>query len=265
MLYIVATPIGNLADFTYRAAEVLKSCAYILCEDTRHSRVLLDRYEIKTPLKSFHKFNEASREESVLEDLKKGVSVAVISDAGTPVVSDPGMRLVKACREEGIPITSIPGACAFLTAFTLAGWEGPFQFVGFFPKKQEEIERLLSYKGITIGYESPQRLCKTLALLPKTTHVAVARELTKLHEDFREGPSEELLSYYTEKPPKGEIVLLIKGCPIESLTDEELICLVKEKIEGERKNFSDAVRQVAKEAGCSRGHLYKIALEKAKC
>lgn len=265
MLYLVATPIGNLADFTHRAIEILKACDYILCEDTRHSRVLLNHYAIKTPLKSFHKFNEASREEKILEDLKGGLSIALISDAGTPMVSDPGVRLVKACREEGLHVTSIPGACAFLTAFTLAGWEGPFQFVGFFPKNRDQINQLLSYPGTTIGYESPRRLCKTLAMLAKKAHVAVARELTKLHEEYQEGTAEDLLSYYTSHLPKGEIVLLIRGRPQEPLSDEALIRLVKKKIEKERKNFSEAVRLVAKECRCSRSRLYKIALESMEC
>jgi 16S rRNA (cytidine1402-2'-O)-methyltransferase len=269
MLYLVATPIGNLADFTFRAVDTLKACDYILCEDTRHSRILLDHYKIKTPLKSFHKFNEASKQKAVLEDLKEGKRIGIISDAGMPMICDPGMRIVQACRREGIDVTVIPGPSAFLTAFALAGWEAEaFQFVGFLPKRSQTLEKLLSYPGITLGYESPNRLCKTLATLaalPEETPVAVARELTKLHEEFREGTAKELLAHYKKSPPKGEIVLLLKGICKKKISDEALCSLVKKKIEIEKKSLSEAVRLVAQEYSCSRGRLYKIALASIEC
>jgi len=266
MLYLVATPIGNLADITYRAIDILKTSDYILCEDTRHSRVLLDHYNVKTPLKSFHKFNEASRENQILDDLRNGLSISVISDAGMPMICDPGMRIVQACRREKIPITVIPGPSAFLTAFALAGWETEtFQFVGFLPKNQKQLLALLAYPGVSLGYESPNRLCKTLSVLPEDTHVAVARELTKLHEDFREGTAKQLLAHYNKTPPKGEIVLLIKAFDKKPLDDATLCSLVKEKIEKENKSLSEAVRLVAQEHGCSRSRLYKIALSSIEC
>jgi len=266
MLYLVATPIGNLADITFRAVDILKSSDYILCEDTRHSRILLDHYKIKTPLKSFHKFNEASREKQILDDLNNGLSISVISDAGMPMICDPGMRIVQACRREKISVTVIPGPSAFLTAFALAGWEAEsFQFVGFLPKNKKHLLEMLSYPGVSIGYESPHRLCKTLSALPEDTHVAVARELTKLHEDFLEGTAKELLTHYNKISPKGEIVLLIKASDKKSLSDKALCSLVKNKIENEKKSLSEAVRLVSQECGCSRSRLYKIALTSIEC
>lgn len=266
MLYLVATPIGHLADITFRAVSVLKSCAYILCEDTRHSRVLLDHYAIQTPLKSFHKFNEKAREEAVLADLKKGLSIALVSDAGMPMICDPGARIVQACKREEIPVTVLPGPNAFLTALALAGWEAEtFQFVGFLPKKTKQLHELLAYPGVTIAYESPHRLCQTLEALPEQTEVAVARELTKIHEELREGTAKELLTHYRANPPKGEIVLLIRGTPKAPLSDEELLDLVKEKKETDGKSLSEAVRMVAEQHGAPRNHLYKIALGFIEC
>jgi 16S rRNA (cytidine1402-2'-O)-methyltransferase len=266
MLYLIATPIGNLADITFRAVEILKKCDYILCEDTRHSRILLEHYKIKTPLKSFHKFNEASRERSILDDLKNGLSIGIISDAGMPMICDPGMRIVQACRKEDLEVTVVPGPSAFLTAFALSGWETEsFQFVGFLPKNSKKIQELLRYPGVTLGYESPNRLCKTLASLPEDTFVAVARELTKLHEDFREGTAKELLKHYNTSQPKGEIVLLIKGQNKPRISEETLCDLVKEKIKKEKRTLSEAVRLIAQEYGYSRSRLYKVALTRIEC
>ena len=170
VLYLVSTPIGNLADFSFRAVETLKKCDYILCEDTRHSRFLLEHYGIQTPLKSFHKFNEAKALESVLSDLKEGKTLALISDAGTPLISDPGQELVLQCRAEGLAVSAIPGACAVIDALVLSGLPStPFQFIGFLPKKEKELQSVLSqalfYAGTTIAYESPHRIEETLAAI----------------------------------------------------------------------------------------------------
>lgn len=146
MLYLVSTPIGNLSDVSFRSLEVLKASSYILCEDTRHSRVLLERYEIKTPLRSFHKFNEKQQEEQVLEDLRAGQDIALISDAGTPLISDPGTGLVSLCRKESLPISAIPGPCAIINALILSGFATqPFQFVGFLPKNLEKASPRSSF------------------------------------------------------------------------------------------------------------------------
>jgi 16S rRNA (cytidine1402-2'-O)-methyltransferase len=219
MLYLVATPIGNLGDITFRAVEILKSCDYILCEDTRHSLRLLQHYSIQKPLTSYHMFNEASREQKVVEDIQAGKNVALITDAGTPGIADPGMRLVKRCREENLRVEAIPGPCAAILAITCSGMSTErFQFVGFLPRTsgrlQRELEEILQYPGTTICYETPHRLLKVLELLKKIApdqKIGVARELTKKFEEYRVGTPEELLQLWKNKSVKGEIVLIISS------------------------------------------------------
>ncbi len=219
MLYLVATPIGNLSDMTFRAVEVLKSCDYILCEDTRHSRILINHYNIATPLKSYHKFNEAAKENEVIQDLKENKSIALISDAGTPGISDPGQRLVEKCVKEHIRTIPIPGPCAAIAALSCSGLESDrFQFIGFLPKQQKALKLLLhdllTYPGTTICYESPHRLLALLELFhqmaPQKT-VVVARELTKKFEELAQGLPQDLLQHFSALPVKGEIVVMIKG------------------------------------------------------
>lgn len=219
MLFLVATPIGNLADISLRALEVLKSADLILCEDTRHSLKLLNHYEISKPLKSYHKFNEQSQVEGLLEFLQEGKSVCMISDAGTPLISDPGYTLVQACIREKIEVTAIPGPCALIHALICSGLASDrFQFVGFLPKKEQEnrkfLDELCCYPGVSIAYESPHRLVETLDLIQKINpliSVCIGRELTKKFETFLRGSSQEVLSQILVNPPKGECVLLIEG------------------------------------------------------
>ncbi len=220
MLYLVATPIGNLADMTFRAAEVLARCDYILCEDTRHSRVLLDHYAIKAPLKPFHRFNESRSSDGVIADLKEGKSIALISDAGTPLLADPGQNIVQRCRQEGIPVTAIPGPCAVIDAWVLSGFAEPFQFIGFLPKKEKELQTVLAqamfYPGTTLAYETPHRIIDTLEMINGISperQLCIARELTKLHEECLRGTAKEILA---QLKPRGEIVLLISP-PKENL------------------------------------------------
>jgi 16S rRNA (cytidine1402-2'-O)-methyltransferase len=261
VLYLVSTPIGNLADFSFRAVETLKKCDYILCEDTRHSRVLLNHYAIDTPLKSFHKFNESRAEESVLDDLKNGKTVALISDAGTPLISDPGQELVQRCRAMGIAVSAIPGACAVIDALVLSGLAPtPFQFIGFLPKKEKELEAVLSsallYAGTTIAYESPHRIEETLSTIAKISphrKLCVARELTKLHEECLTGPVEDLIAHFKEKPPRGEIVLLIS--PSEEKMAYDHLSL-QELVETLQKDFSLSKQEAIKMAAQMR-HLPK--------
>lgn len=204
---------------TFRAIETLNTCDYILCEDTRHSQVLLQHYQINKPLKSFHKFSEASKEEEVISDLLNGKTIAVISDAGTPGISDPGSRLVHSCVERHIQVIAIPGACAAIAALTCSGLNTDrFQFLGFLPKKQDElrntITEMLHFPGTTICYESPKRLIETLkeidAMAPNQK-VVVARELTKKFEEVKNGNAKELLDYWKQNPLKGEVVLMLQG------------------------------------------------------
>ena len=170
MLFLVATPIGNLADISFRAIEVLTSCDLILCEDTRHSIKLLNHYQIKKPLLSYHKFNEVASIDKIISKLKDSANIALISDAGTPLIADPGYKLVEKCIEEGIAITAIPGACSTIDALLLSGLNVErFQFAGFLPRQQKELKKLLqefaSYPGTTINYESPERILKTVETL----------------------------------------------------------------------------------------------------
>ncbi|KIC71289.1 16S rRNA (cytidine(1402)-2'-O)-methyltransferase [Candidatus Protochlamydia amoebophila] len=218
MLYLVATPIGHLSDITFRAIETLKFCDYILCEDTRHSLRLLQHYDIHKPLKSYHKFNETEKSQSILDDLHAGKNICLISDAGTPGISDPGTQLVQLCISNQIPVTAIPGPCAAIQALSCSGLPTDhFQFIGFLPRKEGELKKFLlslfTYTGTTICYESPHRLIDTLNLfhsLQPHRQLVVARELTKKFEEFVRGTAEEIFEKWKDKEPRGEIVLMIE-------------------------------------------------------
>lgn len=228
-LYLVPTPIGALADITLHALEVLRMCDYILCEDTRCSRVLLDHYEIKTPTRSYHRLNEAAREEELVNDLKIDKHIALISDAGTPALADPGERIVARCLQEGLAVKALPGPCALITALVQSGLSTQrFQFVGFLPKKvhacRKVLIELLEYSGTTVCYETPHRLCEVLQLLEELApqrQLVVLREISKKFEERKAGPARALLDYWTHHTLKGEIVLLIEGKSEKEQTHEE--------------------------------------------
>lgn len=233
ILYICPTPVGNLKDMTFRAVELLKEVDLILCEDTRTSQKLLNHYSIATKTKSYHKFNEKQSANEIISLLKEGQNIALISDAGTPVISDPGCELLKCAAQNDIKIIPLAGASALTTFMSgVFNPSGQFLFFGFLPKKQSEKEEILrKYKTLTtVFYESPNRLVKTLQtileILPKA-EVAVGRELTKVYEEIRQGEISEILSHYEKNPPKGEIVLAIIG-------------------ETERKNDTNAEEQILK-------------------
>ena len=219
MLYIVATPIGNLGDITLRALETLKSVDLIAAEDTRHSGNLLRHHGIARPLISFHEHNEARRTQELVERLRAGANVALVTDAGMPGVSDPGARLVRACQAEGIAYTVLPGASALPVALVGSGFAAErFFYGGFLPTKSGQRERALrgavERAETSLFFESPYRLVKSLAVLAELAParpVCVARELTKQFEEFRRGLPGELLEHYTTRPPKGEITLVIAG------------------------------------------------------
>ena len=219
MLYVVATPIGNLDDITLRALDVLKSVDLIAAEDTRHSGNLLRHFEIRKPLVSYHEHNEAMRSAELAERLAAGENVALITDAGMPALSDPGTRLIRKCIERGLPYTIVPGVSAILTALVGSGLEADaFCFRGFLPVKSGQRERELraaaERQATTIFFESPYRILKTLAacaeLMPER-RLCVARELTKKFEEFRRGTAPELRAHYEAHPAKGEITLVISG------------------------------------------------------
>ncbi len=219
MLYIVPTPVGNLADMTFRAVEVLKGVDMILAEDTRTSAPLLKHYDISTPMRSFHKFNEHKILDDVMRQLEDGRDIALISDAGTPGISDPGFMLVRECRRADIPVTCLPGATAFVPAAVISGLPTDrFVFEGFLPVKKGLATRLgqLAVEPRTIIiYESPHRLVRTLQRLSEAfgseRHAAVCREISKLHETVHAGTLSHLFEYFSANQPRGEIVIVIAG------------------------------------------------------
>jgi len=265
MLYIVATPIGNLKDITLRALEVLKSVDIIACEDTRHSLKLLTAYEIKKPLISYHKFNERESGERLIEKLKEGKDIALISDAGTPIISDPGSVLVSMLVEENLSFTVVPGACAGISALVLSGLDtSKFCFLGFLPEKKSEREEFLSkYKDLdltTVFYSAPHDVEKDIAdiysVFGERRAVAV-REITKIHEERIEFS----LSAGLGKDAKGEFVLIVdksnKKAFDENISPEEQI---KAYINS-GMDKKDALKKVAKERGIKKSDLYKFTIE----
>jgi 16S rRNA (cytidine1402-2'-O)-methyltransferase len=218
-LYIVPTPIGNLKDMTYRAVEVLKTVDLILAEDTRTSGKLLKHFEINSPLQSHHMHNEHKTVESLINKLKSEMTMALISDAGTPAISDPGFLLIRACIENNIEVDCLPGATAFVPALVNSGLPNDkFVFEGFLPVKkgrQTRLQILAEETRAMIFYESPHKLIKTLAhfceYFGENRSVSVSRELTKLYEETIRGTAKEVLEHYTKKPPKGEIVIVVGG------------------------------------------------------
>jgi len=223
MLYVVATPIGNLRDITLRALECLKFADLIAAEDTRHSALMLNHFEIKKPLVSFHKHNEAMRTAQLVERLAAGENVALITDAGMPGISDPGARLIRECIKGGLPFTIVPGPSSILSALVGSGFETEkFCFRGFLPVKsgqrQRELRAAAEREETSIFFESPYRLAKTLIasadIMPEQ-RLCVARELTKKFEEFRRGTASELLAFYSSRPVKGEIVLVVEGSQIK--------------------------------------------------
>ena len=219
MLYVVATPIGNLGDITLRALEVLKSVDLLAAEDTRHSGLLMKHFGIKKPFISYHEHNEARRTAELIERLAVGENVALITDAGTPGLSDPGLRLIRECIKRELSFTIIPGPSSILTALVGSGFSTErFSFRGFLPvkggRRERELRAAAESADTVIFFESPYRLTKTLAVctgVMQHRQLCVARELTKKFEEFRRGTAGELLTHYEAHPPKGEIVLVISA------------------------------------------------------
>lgn len=229
MLYVVPTPVGNLEDITLRALRVLGEVDLILAEDTRTSSVLLKHYDIHTPLKSHHKFNEHETSADIVERLRAGADIALISDAGTPGISDPGFFLVRAAAEAGIEIQCLPGATAFVPALVDSGLPcDRFYFEGFLPQKkgrQTRLRLLAEQEQTMVMYESPFRLVKTLEQLSETLgpdrQASVSREISKLHEETVRGTLAELIAHFKEKAPKGEIVICVGGRSVSGVEKEK--------------------------------------------
>ncbi len=268
-LYIVATPIGNLSDISLRALEVLKSVDRIYCEDTRHSRKLLERHGISTPLTAYHEHNAEKVRPALLGKIEAGERVALISDAGTPLISDPGYKLVSEARQLDIRVTPISGACAAITALSAAGLPSDkFFFVGFLPPKekarQKALTDLINIPATLIFYESPKRVGKMLTdaelTLGGTREAVVARELTKQFEEFRHGTVGELATYYrAQETVKGEIVVMIgaANAPPETSEDDLKSLLLKAM---ETLPTKQAANQIAEQTGASKRDCYQLAL-----
>lgn len=268
MLYIVATPIGNLEDITLRALRVLREADYIAAEDTRHTRKLLSHYGIKTKLVSFHEHSDNYKTERVIESLLSGANVALVSDAGTPLISDPGLRLVKNAINKGIPITSVPGACAAVSAFVLSGMTAPFCFVGFLSKRRaerlEQIKRIAGCDVACVIYVSPYALAQTLAELYESAgaqrQVVIAKELTKIYEYVFYGNLEKARQTFVENI-KGEYVIVVeKNKKIETVTDEQIIEEIKMLLEtGMTKK--DAAYAASVKFGINKNKAYRLMLQ----
>jgi 16S rRNA (cytidine1402-2'-O)-methyltransferase len=230
LLYLVPTPLGNLKDITLRALEVLKEVDLILCEDTRTSQKLLQHYQINKPLTPYHQHNEHRVADHLVAQLQAGKKMALITDAGTPGISDPGFLLVRACIQQGVPVNCLPGATAFVPALINSGFSAQrFCFEGFLPLKKgrQTLLKFLAVETRTIIlYESPVRLVKTLTDLATymgdTRRASVSREITKMFEETRRGTLLELIAYFTQKPPKGEIVLVLEGRDEKSSKSTEI-------------------------------------------
>ena len=266
-LYLVSTPIGNLGDMTFRAVEVLSSAALIVAEDTRHSRRLLDHFRITTPVRSYHEHNEAKETPRLISRLQAGDSIALISDAGTPLVSDPGSRLVAAAIERGIPVTPIPGASAAMAALVGSGLPiDRFTFLGFLPRKGAErtaaINEVLNARVTAVVFEAANRVGATLNDLrvggAGDRDAVVARELTKQFEEFKRGTVAELAEFYRESEPRGEVVLVIRGAEARELSEAELTAAASE-LRSSGKEPREVMQHLIRELGASRNAAYRIA------
>lgn len=270
-LYLVATPIGNLEDITFRALRVLKEVDVILAEDTRKTLKLLNHFEIKKPMISFYRHNEGVKIEQVLSMLDEGKNLALVSDAGTPAISDPGEDLVKALIENEINIVPVPGAVAAIQALICSGFDTTrFAFEGFLSiNKRTRKERLAELKNeerTMLFYEAPHKLTRTLESLKETfggdRRIVLAREITKIHEEMMRMTVQEAIDYYEENDVKGEFVIVVEGMPkiVEEVTEtiEELMGKYLE----EGMDKKEAMKLVAKEKGVSKSEVYKVMLDK---
>jgi 16S rRNA (cytidine1402-2'-O)-methyltransferase len=270
ILYLIATPIGNLEDITLRALRVLREeVAVIACEDTRQSRKLLEHYQIQKPLISYHEHNEANRTEELIERMERGESVALISDAGTPLVSDPGYRVVNAAIERGIAVVPLPGASAVLAGLAASGLPtDEFRFVGFLPAKsgarRKALEALSDERATVIAYESPHRLLDTLVDMAEvfgSRRIVVARELTKLHEEFLRGSAGEVQAELVKRPSvKGEITILIGRSEEKAPIGDPLEEIQRLQSE-EGLDRMEAIKVVAKRLGLPKREVYRLSAE----
>lgn len=274
ILYVVATPIGNLEDITLRALRVLKEVDLVACEDTRQTAKVLTHFQIEKLKVSYHEHNEAEKAETLLLELQKGKRIALVCDAGTPCISDPGYRIVRNALENGIPVVPIPGPCAFIAALSASGRSTEsFIFLGFLPAKKSArrnaLESLRSERRTLIFLESPKRLLDTLAAVEEVfgeRQVTVARELTKIYEEFFSGTSREAIVHFSKQMVKGEIILLIekqvspRGMT-ENLDPVEIRRKVKERSERLGMTKNDILKELSREYRIPKRDLYKLLLD----
>ena len=266
-LHLVATPIGNLADTSLRAVAVLARADLVYCEDPRHSLKLLNHFGLRRPLGAYHEHNGERERPKILAALQAGRSVALISDAGTPLISDPGFKLVRAVQAASLPVTAVPGPCAAIAALSIAGLPtDSFQFEGFLPAKtvarRARIEELAALPATLILYEAPQRLAETLRDLAAGfggREAVVARELTKLHEEVRRGALIALAEWAAANPPKGEIVILVGPPSITEASEDEIVARLRTALAS--MSLRDAVREVVAATRTARSRVYEIGLK----
>jgi 16S rRNA (cytidine1402-2'-O)-methyltransferase len=267
-LYVVATPIGNLEDITYRAVRILREAELIACEDTRQTRKLLEHYGIETPTVSYHDYNEQERAQELAEKLQQGRSIAQVSDAGMPGISDPGYRVVKLAIEQGITVVPIPGASALISALAASGLPtDTFEFRGFLPAKSGQrrtaLESLRNIQHTVIFYETPHRILEALQelvrILGAERQVVIARELTKVHEEFIRGTAGEILKGLGQRELRGEITLLIGKTDAagEAGGEKDIRTRLKEIMESQQLDEKAALKMLAKEQGLSKSELYR--------
>jgi 16S rRNA (cytidine1402-2'-O)-methyltransferase len=260
-LLVCPTPIGNLEDVTLRVLAGLRDADVVACEDTRHTRVLLQRHGIRTPLVSLHEHNERARASELVRRIASGEVVALVSDAGTPLISDPGFALVRECLDRGLAVEVLPGPSAVLTALVASGLPAErFSFAGFLPRRRSELEALLAGASETlVAFESPRRLAATLALAAERDPerpAAVCRELTKLHEEVRRGSVSELAGHYVENPPRGEVVLVLGAATAETTGVSDALAALRELV-GAGAKPRPASAAVARLTGRSANELYR--------
>ena len=275
-LYLCATPIGNLEDMTFRAVRILKEVDVIAAEDTRNSVKLLNHFDIHTPMTSYHEFNKIDKGQYLVKRLLEGENIALITDAGMPGISDPGEELVRMCRDAGVPVTAVPGACACVTALVISGRPTRrFCFEAFLPTDKKErrtvLEELKTETRTSIIYEAPHRLVKTLQELLNELgdrNITVCKELTKKHETGFETTLKEAVPYYEQNEPRGEYVLVLEGCSRQQMEQEAQDAWKEMSLgdhmklyEEQGMNRKDAMKQVAKDRGVGKREIYQALLE----
>ena len=264
-LIVCPTPIGNLGDVTLRVLAALREADIVACEDTRHTRVLLERYGVGAKLVSYHEHNERARASELVAKMEDGAVVALVSDAGMPIVSDPGLVLVRACVSAGIGVEVLPGPSAALNALVASALPADhWRFVGFLPRKRTEQERVFASSETVVAFESPRRLAaslQALAALDPDRQVAVCRELTKLHEEIVRGSAAELAARYRAQQPRGEIVLVIGPAPIRAVDLEQPLAAVQRLVDAGAKPRA-AASVVAELTGVAANALYRLLTER---